>query len=171
MNKSKKPKRSPRRLVNKFSIKHLLSSTPRSRKRRVLSRRRSPRKCLSYNVNSDTGTIEMHTECATEIADRSTCSEQNKQGVMDGALNELYKEAPWMHGLVSAIKKYPSVKLRVLSEASGTSRWLEITRDQCLVEPTLGPMDIVRLLVSASTHVYQLQVLYPVARVVDRYKG
>ena len=62
---------------------------------------------------------------------------------------------------------HPSVKLHVLSEASGTSRWLEITRDQCLVEPTLGPMDIVRLLVSASTHVYQLQVLYPVTCVVD----
>ena len=55
-----------------------------------------------------------------------------------------------MHALVSALKKYPSVKLRVLSEAS---RWLEITQDQCLVEPTLGPMDIAHLLVSANTRV------------------
>ena len=112
----------------------------------------------------------MHAESASEAPD--TCSEQSKQEVtVDGALNELCNSAPWMRALVSAVKKYPSVKLRVLSEASGTSRWLEITRDQCLVEPTLGPMDIARLLVSANTRVYQLQVLYPVPRVVERYKG
>ena len=73
---------------------------------------------------------------------------------MDGALNGLCNDAPWMRALVSVFKKYPSVKLCVLSEASGISRWLEITRDQCLVKPTLGPMDISRLLVSANTHVY-----------------
>ena len=75
-----------------------------------------------------------------------------------------------MCALVSAVKKHP-VKLRVLSEASGTSRWLEVTQHQCLIEPTLGPMDAARLLVSANTRVYQLQVLYPVPPVVERYKG
>ena len=88
---------------------------------------------------------------------------------MDGALNELCNSAPWMCALVSAVKNNHSVKFRVLSETSGTSRWLEITRDQCLVKPTLGPMDIAHLLVSANTRVYQLQVLYPFPRVVERY--
>ena len=63
-----------------------------------------------------------------------------------------------MCALISAVKKYP-VKLRVLSEASETSSWLEMTH-QCLIEPTIGPM-------STNTHVYQLQVLYPVSRVVE----
>ena len=112
----------------------------------------------------------MHAEKASEAPDAST--EQTKLEVtMDGGLNELCNDAPWMRALVSAISKYPSVKLHVLSEASETSRWLEITRDQCLVKPTLGPMDISRLLVSANTRVYQLQVLYPVPRVVKRYRG
>ena len=70
-----------------------------------------------------------------------------------------------MCALVSAVKKYP-VKLRVLSEASETSRWLEMTH-QCSIEPTIGPMDVAHLLVSTNTHVYQLQVLYPVSHVVE----
>ena len=87
---------------------------------------------------------------------------------MNGAINELCNNAPRMCALVSAVKK----QLCVLYEASGTSRWLEITQHQYLIEPTLGHMDAARLLVSANTRVYQLQVLYPVPRVeIQRYEG
>ena len=45
------PRRSPRaalRSSNKFSIKSILSSTPRSRKRRAALARTGPKKCLAY---------------------------------------------------------------------------------------------------------------------------
>ena len=58
-----------------------------------------------------------------------------------------------------------------LSEPSGTSKWLEITRPSCSLQPPLGPVDVVRVLVSLTTRVYQLQVLYPIPHVVERFKG
>ena len=137
---------------------------PCSRKRRIISARKSPRKCLSYF------SIHDHTPAPGQVTSDME-PEKSQHEVVDGALGEPMKDTPWLCALVSSVMTCASVKLCVLSEATGTSKWLEIIRVQCLIEPTLGPVDCVRLLVSSNTHLYQLQVLYPVPRVVERYKG
>ena len=77
----------------------------------------------------------------------------------------------WIQALHSSALQAESAKMRILSEPTGTLKWLEITRPTCSLQPPLGPVDVVRVLVSATTRVYQLQVLYPIPRVVERFKG
>ncbi len=77
----------------------------------------------------------------------------------------------WIQALRTSALRAESAKVRLLSEPSGTLKWLEITRPSCSLQPPLGPIDVVRVLVSVTTRVYQLQVLYPIPRVVERFKG
>ena len=174
------PRRSPRSRsapvgripYSKFSVKSLLSSIPRSRKRRAVLAKRSPKKFLKYTgvTNSTTMDRSGHlsqdntNECCA--GDRTLESKPASDQHEEPTVNEC-----WIQALHSSALQAESAKVRILSEPSGTLKWLEITRPTCSLQPPLGPVDVVRVLVSVTTRVYQLQVLYPIPRVVERFKG
>ena len=176
------PRRSLRatlRSYNRFSIKSILSSTPRSRKRRAALARRGPKKCLTYAGVTDRSKMDSSERfpehdtseyCAGDRGLVSTAA--SSSGAISGDQREEQNaDERWIQALRSSALQTQSVRVRVLSESSGTSKWLEITRPTCSFQPPLGPIDVVRVLVSVATRLYQLQVLYPIPRVVERFKG
>ena len=123
---------------------------------------KSPKKCLTYGG--------VMTDKSKRISDRTLESDPVSGTMSTGDLHEepLVNER-WIQAFLSSTQQ---AKVRILSEPSGTSKWLEITRPACSLQPPLGPVDV-RVLVSLTTRVYQLQVLYPIPRVgvVERFKG
>ncbi len=70
-----------------------------------------------------------------------------------------------------------SLKYQVLDQAAGTLdqgagtlQWLEVTPSSCTYVSGVGPVDVVRMVVSSSL-LYQVDVAFPVVRNVKRLKG
>lgn len=58
---------------------------------------------------------------------------------------------------------YPALKQHLINDSSGLLEWLELVPPYVVVDPTTGPVSILRLLVSESK-MYRLQVLFPFIR-------
>lgn len=58
---------------------------------------------------------------------------------------------------------YPALKQHLINDSSGLLEWLELVPPHVVVDPTTGPVNILRLLVSESK-MYRLQVLFPFIR-------
>ena len=59
--------------------------------------------------------------------------------------------------------RYPALKRHLIKDPSGLLEWLELIPPRVIVDPTIGPASIVRLLVS-DAQIYRLQVLFPFIR-------
>ena len=86
-------------------------------------------------------------------------------GMPTGTSEELY-----FTDVIKAVKSVASLKHNVLQDKSGSHKWLEVTPSTCYLDKSLGPVNVVRLLVS-SIKAYKVQVLYPIPRCVERLKG
>ena len=76
----------------------------------------------------------------------------------------------WFEQVVALVKSNPSLEHKILKDPSGSLKWLEITSTKCFIDPQLGPVSAMRLVVS-TTKTYKVDVLFPVPRTVERLKG
>ena len=133
---------------NPHSVTSILASTPRSKGKKSRKRR-------------------LHTDSLAEPQGAVATAAVGKDDstgirpcVKDCVLSEFIKIAD----------SIPDIKYRLL-DPSGTEAesTLEVTPATCTVTQ-LGLMDVVRLLVSATSGLCQYQVMYPVPRCVDQLK-
>ena len=83
------------------------------------------------------------------------------------------KERPaldWFEQMLELVKSNSSIDHKILKDPSGSLKWLEISSTKCHIDPQLGPIRAVRLVVS-TTRTYKVDVLYPIPRSVERLKG
>lgn len=71
---------------------------------------------------------------------------------------------------LNVLDSISDVKYRILSPKGLENGTLEVTPATSNVS-ALGPVDVVRLLVSETSGLYQVQVMFPIPRNVDRLKG
>ena len=76
---------------------------------------------------------------------------------------------PWTP-ILDAVRHSASLKYQFLDGGTEGLQWLEIRPSSCTYQSKVGPVDTVRIIVSSSL-VYQVDVLYPVVRNVERLKG
>ena len=133
---------------NPHSVSSILESTPRSKSKKGRKRR-------------------LHTESLAESQVATVpvaTSDDNSAGARSAGcviLTEFMKVAG----------SIPDVKCRLLDRSSieSAESTLEVTPATCSVTQ-LGPMDVVRLVVSGTSGLCQFQVMYPVPRCVDQLK-
>ena len=133
---------------NPHSVSSILASTPRSKGKKSRKRRLH--------------TADLESQGAVAAAATAAVEEDESQPcIKDSVLSKFIKIADTI----------PDIKYRLLDLSQGTqaSESLKVTPATCTVTQ-LGPMDVIRLLVSATSGLCQYQVMYPVPRCVDQLK-
>ena len=131
---------------NPHSVSSILASTPRSKGKKSRKRRLH--------------TADLESQGAVAAAATAAVGKDSQLCVKDSVLSEFIKIADTIS----------DIKYRLLDLSQGTeAESLEVTPATCTITQ-LGPMDVVRLLVSATSGLCQYQVMYPVPRCVDKLR-
>lgn len=143
---------SSRKEGNPHSVSALLASTPRSKAKKSRKRR-----LHTYSL------VEPPERAAAGADANTATGEDDSTGtgscVQNCVLSEFMKIADTI----------PDIKYRLFDMSGAYAGTLEVTPATCSVTP-LGPMDVVRLVVSSTSGLCQYQVMYPVPRCVERLK-
>ena len=145
---------SSRKEGNPHSVSSLLTSTPRSKAKKSRKRR-----LHTYSLVEPTEGAAAVVSADADTATGKDDSTGTGSCVQNCVLSEFMKIADTI----------PDIKYRLFDPSGAYAGTLEVTPTTCNVTP-LGPMDVVRLVVSSTTGLCQYQVMYPVPRCVERLK-